>query len=81
VYLGAGDRHLAPLAVEHMINGPIAVTNTHTHNSANDTTLSRLMDEAAGAAAVPRATGFDGRSAPNMFLAGYEIELDKETIS
>jgi hypothetical protein len=81
VYLGAGDRHLAPLAVEHMINGPIAVTNTHTHGSANDTTLSRLMDEAAGAAAVPRATGFDGRSAPNMFLAGYEIELDKETVS
>jgi hypothetical protein len=78
VYLGAGDRHLALLAVEHMINGPIAVTNTHTHGSANGIALSRLMD---GAAAVPRATGFDGRRAPNMFLAGYEIELDKETIS
>ena len=78
MYLGAGDRHLALLAVEHMINGPIAVANTHTHSSVNDIALPRLMD---GAAAVPRATGFDGRSAPNMSLAGYEIELDKETIS
>jgi hypothetical protein len=77
VYLGAGDRHLALLAVEHMINGPIAVANTNIHVSPNGIALSRFME----AAAVPRATGFDGRCAPNMFLAGYEIELDRETIS
>jgi hypothetical protein len=35
VYLGAGDRHLALLAVEHMINGPIAVANTNIHVSPN----------------------------------------------
>jgi hypothetical protein len=57
VYLGAGDRHLALLAVEHMINGPIAVANTNIHVSPNGIALSRLME----AAAVPRATGFDGR--------------------
>jgi len=52
--MGAGDRHLALLAVKHMSTGPIAITNT----SAIGIALSRLMD---GAAAVPRATGFDDR--------------------
>ena len=58
MYLGAEDRHLALLAVEHMSNGPIAVATTNTNVSPNGIALSRLMD---GAAAVPRATGFDGR--------------------
>jgi hypothetical protein len=40
-----------------MINGPIAVANTNIHVSPNGIALSRLME----AAAVPRATGFDGR--------------------
>ena len=56
MYLGAGDRHLALLAVEHMINGPIAVANTNIHVSPNGIALSRLIE----AAEVPRATGFDG---------------------
>jgi hypothetical protein len=54
VYLGAGDRHLALLAVKHMSTGPIAIMNT----SAIGIALSRLLE---GAAEVPRATGVDGR--------------------
>jgi hypothetical protein len=78
VYLGAGDRHLALLAVEHMINGPIAVTNTHTHGSANCIALSRLMDGGGKGAA---SNGLRWPLSANMFLVRYEIELDKQTIS
>ena len=46
MYLDAEDRHLALLAVEHMINGRIAVTTTNTNVSPNGIALSRLMDGA-----------------------------------
>jgi hypothetical protein len=59
MYLGVEEGHLASLlAVEHMSNGPIAVTTTNTNVSPNGIALSRFME---GAAAVPRSAGFDRR--------------------
>jgi hypothetical protein len=43
MHLGAEDRHLALLAVEHMSNGPVAVTNTHTNVSTNGITLAWVV--------------------------------------
>ena len=74
MYLDAEYRHLALLAVEHMINGPIAVTNTNTHDSANGILSPgswmgrQRCREQRASMAVER---------PICFLAGYEIELDK----